>query len=386
MDITDLWAQYGTETNEIIPASWFDACKSDGKLYGVPTYKPIALTPMVIYRKDIADELSIDMSQVNSLEDVTAVLEQVKAAKPDMTPLAPVQAGNLGTVMTIPEVDYLNDDYYQPIGVLIGDDLTVTDLYSTEEFYNICSYARNLYNNDLVMKDAATTTSAATELMASGNYFCYLAAYSYPEADTAASLQVQMNNYSIGAKIIGDAYLSTSDINALTWMVSSTTDVPDAAVKFLNLTMSDEDIINLIIYGIKDRDYVLDDQGCAAYPDGQDASTVPYTAQLSCGTFGNFFKMLPTSGSNPASIEWELEQNEKAEASPAMGFTFDASSLTTEYTAVKNVISQYLPGLLTGSLDPDTEIEKFVEALNKAGYQDILTEKQKQLDAWSANK
>ena len=68
----------------------------------------------------------------------------------------------------------------------------------------------------------------------------------------------------------------------------------------------------------------------------------------------------------------------------AMGFTFDSSSLKTQYTAVKNVISQYLPGLLCGSLDPDTELEKFEQALMDAGYQDILDAKQEQLDAWLA--
>lgn len=67
-----------------------------------------------------------------------------------------------------------------------------------------------------------------------------------------------------------------------------------------------------------------------------------------------------------------------------MGFTFDSSSLKTQYTAVKNVISQYLPGLLCGSLDPDTELEKFEQALMDAGYQDILDAKQEQLDAWLA--
>lgn len=107
------------------------------------------------------------------------------------------------------------------------------------------------------MQDAATTTSAAAELMSSGNYFCYIAAYSYPEADTAASLQMQCGSNPIGAKIIGDAYLSTGDLNAVSWMIASTTDVPEAAMKFLNLTYTDADIINLLIYGIEGRDYVL---------------------------------------------------------------------------------------------------------------------------------
>lgn len=121
--------------------------------------------------------------------------------------------------------------------------------------------ARTWYNEGLIMKDAATTTSTAAECMSSGNYFGYIAAYSYPEADTAASLQAQCGSYDIGAKMIGDAYLGTGDINAVSWMIASTTDVPEAALKFLDLTYTDKDIVNLLIYGIKDRDYVMNDDG-----------------------------------------------------------------------------------------------------------------------------
>ena len=66
---------------------------------------------MFIYRKDIADELGIDMSTVNSVEDVTPILEQVKEAKSDMIPLAPVQNGVSGLEMTMGDIDWLSDDY-----------------------------------------------------------------------------------------------------------------------------------------------------------------------------------------------------------------------------------------------------------------------------------
>ena len=39
-----------------------------------------------------------------------------------MTPLVPVQTGTSGVNMTIPEVDYLTDDYFSPKGVLMGND------------------------------------------------------------------------------------------------------------------------------------------------------------------------------------------------------------------------------------------------------------------------
>ncbi len=385
-DITELLDTYGSETKDLVGGSWLQACTKDGKVYGIPTMKPIALTPMIIYREDIAQELGLDMSQVNSVEDVTDILRQVKDAYPDMTPLAPVQQGQIGMNVVWENVDWLTDDFYSPKGVLFGDDMTVTDIYSSDEFREKCELARTWYSEGLVMQDAATTTSTAAECMSSGNYFAYIAAYSYPEEDTAASLEAQCGGYDLSAKMIGEAYLSTSDVNAVSWMIASTTDVPEAAMKFLNLTYTDSDIINLLIYGIEGRDYVLDEDGFVSYPEGEDSTTVPYTAQLSCGTLGNFFLMYPTAGTNPDSLEWELEQNQTAKTSPAMGFTFDSDAYKTQYTAVTNVISQYLPGLYCGSLDPDTEIDKFVQALNDAGYQDILAGKQEQLDAWLAQK
>ncbi|MCM1217424.1 MAG: ABC transporter substrate-binding protein [Lachnospiraceae bacterium] len=383
-DITDLIDSCAAEAKEVVGDEWLEACTKDGKIYGIPTMKPIALTPMLIYRADIAKELGLDMESVNTYEDITAVLAAVKEAYPDMIPMAPVEPGNLGLNRSYGDIDYLSDDYNAPVGVLLDGEMNVVDLYSSDIFASRCNLAREWYNQGLVMKDAATTTSMAAELMSSGNYFCYSASYSYPEEDTAAALAAQTGNFEIGAKMLDDAYLSTAEVNAITWMIASNSDVTEAALKFLNLTFTDEDIVNLLIYGIKDRDYVLDDEGYMSYPEGQDATTVPYTAQLSCGTLGNYFIMYPMVGTSKESLEWELEQNQSADVSPAMGFSFDATAFRTQYTAVNNVINQYLPGLMCGSVDPETEIPKFVSALNDAGYQDILAAKQEQLDAWKA--
>lgn len=386
LDITDMIDSLAPESKALVGDAWLAATSHEGRVYGIPTFKPIALTPMVIYRKDIADAIGLDMSAVNSVGDMTDVLRKVKAAYPDMTPLAAVNTGNIGVGLTVPNVDYLTDNYFSPKGVLLNDELTVVDFYASEAFAQVCELAHTWYNENLVMKDAATTASAASELMSSGNYFCYIASYSYPEADTAASLEAVTGGYPLGAKIIGSAFLDTSSINALTWMVASTSKVPEAALKFLNLTFTDKDVVNLIIYGLEGRDYVWNDDGTVRYPDNQDSTTVPYTAQLSCGTLGNFFIMHPMQGTNPASLDWELEQNKNAKTSVAMGFTFDSSPVKAEYTAVTNVIEQYLPGLICGSADPKTEIPLFLERLADAGLGEIIAQKQAQLDAWLAAK
>ena len=385
-DITDLIPTCAQEAADVVSEEWLKACSFQGSIWGIPTMKPIALTPMVIYRKDLADELGLDMSAVNSVFDLTDTLRAVKEAHPEITPVAAVNAGNIGLQLTVENVDYLTDDYYSPKGVLMNDEMKVIDFYSTEEFKAICQLARTWYNEGLVMRDAATTSSTAAELMSTGNYFCYIASYSYPEEDTAASLQAQSGNYPIGAKIVSSAFLDTTAINALTWCVASTSKVPEAALRFLNLTFTNSDVVNTLIYGIEGRDFVFKDNGTVNYPDGFDSTTVPYTAQLSCGTLGNFFLMYPMEGTNPDSLAWELEQNKSAKTSAALGFTYDNSRVKTAYTAVTNVIEQYLPALVCGSVDPEVDIPEFTQRLQDAGLQTIIDSKQEQLDAWLAEK
>ena len=383
-DITDMIDADAAETKALFEEEWLKTTMQDGRLYAIPTLKPFALQPMLIYRKDIAEELNLDMSSVKTAEDLTDIFAKVKEAHPEMTPLAPVSQGDSGLTRWIPSIDWLGDSFASPTGVLQGDNMTVTSYYDLPDFEKYATLVRDWYQNDYIMKDAATTTSAAAELMSSGSYFAYSASYSYPLEDTAASLSAP-SGYEVGAIALGDAYLDTSSMNAVAQVIASTSENPDAALKFLNLTYTDPAVINTMLYGIEGEDYVKNEDGTVSYPEGQDAATVPYTAQLSCGVLGNFFIQWPLEGSgSEESLKWEDDQNHNAPSSPAMGFTFDASSVQTQYTAVSNVIQQYMPGIACGSVDPSVALPEFREALKGAGYDDILKAKQEQLDAWLA--
>ena len=114
-----------------------------------------------VYRTDIAEELGLDMSQVKSVFDLTPVLEKVKEAHPEMYPVcggAGVNGGISGLTLSIPDVDYLGDDYYSPAGVLLGDDMTVVNLFETQEYKDRVKLAREWHENGLIMQELATPT------------------------------------------------------------------------------------------------------------------------------------------------------------------------------------------------------------------------------------
>ena len=82
---------------------------------------------------------------------------------------------------------------------------------------------------------------------------------------------------------------------------------------------------------------------------------------------------------------WERMQNynDNALASKAMGFVFDNSSVSAEYTALTNAYSEYQRQLELGFLNPDEGIPQLVEKLKAAGLDAYIAEKQAQLNAWA---
>ncbi len=387
MDITDLIEEHAPDALALINDEWLAATTVDGKVYGIPAWMPTALATNVLYRSDITDELGIDMSQVESVEDLTDILRQVKEAYPNMYPVvggAGVNGGMSGLTTSIPQIDYLGDDMYSPAGVLIGDDTTVVNLFETEEYKEMVTLARQWHEEGLIMQDLATTTLSNVEILSGGNGFLNITLQgSSPDAvanGTAAQTGQQLASFNLG-----NGYLDTATVNTNAWCIASTSEVPEAALDFLNLTYSNADIINLIVYGIEGRDYVIQDDGSVAPPEGQDATSVPYPGYYILTGSWSMGEMYRMAGTTEEDVQFSIEANNNAECSSALGFTFKKDSVQTEYTAVSNVIKQYYSALDCGSVDPEEELPKFIQALKDAGIDTIIAEKQAQLDEWLAN-
>ena len=75
--------------------------------------------------------------------------------------------------------------------------------------------------------------------------------------------------------------------------------------------------------------------------------------------------------------------NNNAPKSKALGFSWDNSDYSAEFTALTNVYDEYAPSLTYGFVDPADGIPKFVEKLNNAGLQEYMKAKQSALDAWA---
>ena len=63
LDITDLLAENAPGLLELIPAGYWDACRVNGRIYGVPTYKDSSITQYFVWDVEVLKELGLEVIQ-----------------------------------------------------------------------------------------------------------------------------------------------------------------------------------------------------------------------------------------------------------------------------------------------------------------------------------
>ena len=70
--------------------------------------------------------------------------------------------------------------------------------------------------------------------------------------------------------------------------------------------------------------------------------------------------------------------------SKALGFTWDNSDYSAEFTALQNAYDQYGLIAVYGFEEPEKAIAELNEALKAAGLEEYMAAKQEALDEWAA--
>ena len=146
----------------------------------------------------------------------------------------------------------------------------------------------------------------------------------------------------------------------------------------------DEDVVRLLVNGIEGEHYVLNEDGTASYPEGEDYNNCGWGAMTESFLFPNKTLSYPRQEDGADYYENLYEFTSSCYRTPAFGFFFDSSNVTDEYSACCNVMSKYYDALMLGAVDPDEILPQATEELKAAGLDKVIAEKQSQLDAWLA--
>jgi putative aldouronate transport system substrate-binding protein len=102
--------------------------------------------------------------------------------------------------------------------------------------------------------------------------------------------------------------------------------------------------------------------------------------------FGNQFNDYLFDNENPQKWDNFKKFNDAAVPSKLLGFNFNIEPVKNEVAAFQNASKEFIPGLHTGSVDPNEVLPKFLAKMKAIGVDKIQAEAQSQLDKWKASK
>ncbi|MGL6198426.1 MAG: ABC transporter substrate-binding protein [Lachnospiraceae bacterium] len=374
MPLDDLLAEYGQDITEAIPEEYIEACTVDGQIYAVTQNRNLASQQGVLFRKDLLEEQNIDISNISTYDDVTEVFEQLHQAYPDMvvTAMSAVKTGMITGQFN--KIDNLGDF----LGGLIDyDEPTVSNLFESDDYLEFVTRSKEWNKSGYIYSDIITDeNNSGSDLVRSGKAMSYIQVIK-PGAEAEA---YNLTGYEMVAVTCTEPVALTATIQNWAWAIPENSVYPEKAMEFMNLLYSDSDIVNLLNYGIEGYHWE-DDNGVAV--SGEHAEGYEFSDWKT----GNPYIGEVMQGNDVDVWDQLKEFNEGAHFTCSLGFSFDADSVSAEYTALKSVLDQYRPLLEWGFADDvEATLAEFNQALYDAGLETYMEEKQRQLDEFIESK
>ena len=360
-----------------------DCARVDGKLYGIPSYTAWTCGNMYLCMEDTAKAANVEFPErIDTVDELTDILLKLKEANPDKYFIA----GSTSPYWIPKSIDYLGDTNY--CGVIIDPENStkIENFYESDYFMNFCENVKKWKENDLICPDPMSNTQVTLGNLT--NKITYgITGYDYNLTNTIYEANKE-NTYDgpiVGTEI-GARLLTTSNVTTYLWHITSFCDEPEAAMRVLDVLYTDPEAANIFMNGVEGVTYVVDENGQLDWPEGiHNHQEAGWFAGYNYSHPNGF--LCPTwSKQRQDAYELMKQDNANGVPSKALGFTCDISPVADQYAACANVIAQYYLPIINGVVDIDETLPEFQKALRDAGIEDIVAEKQAQLDRWLAGK
>lgn len=359
LDITK-YVDDSSKLKGAINKNFWKGATIDGKLYGVPAQKEISATEFFVWNKALVDKYNIPYKKIQTYAQLEPWLKEVKE-KEGITPWFVNES-------------YSNPTEFDQLAVTDGFDLEgnknkVIDRYDTKKFQSKVKTMRDFVKKGYVNKDASLVT--ANDVV--GRKWLVSSTQMSP-LDTATIKDTWKTDVVVSP--MTDSVVTNSSATGGTTVIGANTDHPKEAFKLLKAVNTDPKLMNMLAYGIEGVHYKKTGKDTIKWMSAHERYTVPFYM------FGNYFNLYHQDGAS--ADEWKIlkKYNEDAKASPALGFSFDTSKVTSQIAAMQNVDSEFKKTLNTGSVDPETALANRDKKMKAAGSEKVINELQSQYNKW----
>lgn len=380
--LDDLLDKYGQGIKDTL-GEYLVCGKIGGVTYGTPKYSCYGNAPMFIMNKEMLDKAGISRDDITDLNSLTDALRKVHEIYPDVTMIS---TGAGGSLYDASGLDWLGGDKAYACLKLDKDntEMKVINYYATDDFKDLLDITKVWVDEGFIRKDAINYQDASFSALHDQSAFGTFAGYANEEiCDSVYASSIAYPTCS--AQLDENAWITTGNVNGMTWCIPALSKNQEAAMIFLNAMYVDPDISNIVCNGIEGVHYVVTDQGNLDYVDPETQSDTTSGWPSGMGSFWpNMLIAYPWAPDTQESYAAQIQSNEESLSSPALGFVFDPTNVSDQVAAVNNVMSKYYNPLMLHQGDTDELLSNMLKELEQAGVNDIITEKQKQLDEWLA--
>lgn len=381
----DLLDTYGSKIHDYVRQDYLDACRFGGTLYGVPPIKDYAIqTCAIIVGTEYLDGIGYDYNSAkkdslgfveSNWDEITDIFGQIHEKYPDKYVYA-IQDNSLTQGSS---VDNIAGDYF---GTLLdaSHSLKVEDVYASDVWKEWCERTYAWNQAGFISKDALSDDTGASARVKSG---AYMAMMSCGKPGYITQITGECGR-DVTVFNCGESFMAAGSVSSFPWCMNQDTEDPVLAMQILEAMYADSFISNVLIWGMEGYEYQVLDDGTIDFAEGIDPNNSEY--------YPNVSWMMP----NPyVAHVWKgdpLDIGEQMSAfndncdnkSKALGFTWDNSDYSAEFTALKNAYEEYGLTVEYGFVDPEKGIADLEAALKAAGIEEYMAAKQEALDAWAA--
>lgn len=405
-DLTDLMPKYAPQSYSRIPEGLWEGVKINGRIYAVINYQQwgVAARKGFAFRKDLAEEVNFDWRAVKG----KPALEALRLTEPFIDASLKNHPDMIGwetssTYSFFADEPLIWDmevvgDMTTPGWVRFTEPTKVINQFETPEFAEYCNIMRDWYQKGYVRKDGATLKDTSPDRKAAK--MIAAVAYGWPDtvdSEAAGFVNADTVKMSMCTPETAPAVFVSTTRTVIPAAAGSTAAVAISAksknieksLELIELLNTNDPLYMLITQGEEGVDYEYTSDGTAQLIEGK------YNFNWNEWQIGqsyspDFTRALYSRNSDGEGLQKSQSvvyaADREADVSPVTGFTFDPSSVKTQLANCNAVFTEMVPALSSGSVDPKKALPEFLDRLKTAGVDDIIQEKQTQLDAWNATR
>ena len=367
-DITDL-LDSTPDLKASIPDDYWDAMRVNGQIYGVPAMKDSSITQYLVTADDAFEQYAPDYD-LSTFKDLTdpELTDALQAITDGSGQAAFPLSSSAATYLTY-QYDTLGAGIIG-MGVKYNDtEGKVVSIFEQPEITEYLNLLHSWYQSGIINSDAATAAEDQS----------YKAA-SIAQGWSGAAETTWGPNMGTTVSVAqwGPTIISNDSVRGSISCISNNCQYPDKALQLLEIVNTDSYVRDLFYYGVEGDNWdYTDDSHEWVHKNNADWSMAGYTQ-------GSFFTVTPDDTYDFNQYDEVEKLNEAAEPSVLLGFSMDIEPVRDQVQNCITICEKYKSELLTGTRDPAELVPQMMDELNGAGFQDVMTEAQAQVDAFLA--